>query len=55
MKTFVSHQPHVTIRNCSLMPEVNLAPSRYLTTHFLSGGKNFDKRAGMLFLIAGKR
>jgi hypothetical protein len=26
MKTFVSHQPQVTIRNCSLMLCVNLAP-----------------------------
>jgi hypothetical protein len=55
MKTFVSHQPHVTIRNCSLMTQFNLPPTRHPTTHFLAGEKNFDKWNEMLLLIAGKR
>jgi len=53
MKTFVSHQPHVTIRKgLSLMPEVNLAPRRNPTTQF-SRKNPFDKRAEMMFIARG--
>jgi hypothetical protein len=55
MKTFVSHQLHVTMRSCSLMPEVNLPPPCYSTSlenRHLPAQKLFDKRSEMVFLSA---
>jgi len=49
MKTFVSHQPHVTIRNCSLMSQFNVAPCRRPTTPFLTGKNPIDNRHEMVF------
>jgi hypothetical protein len=51
MNTFVSHELHVTIFNgLSLMLEVNLAPRRIPTMQF-SPRNQFDKCAGMVFLL----
>jgi hypothetical protein len=55
MNTFVSHQLHVTMRSCSLMPEANLPPPRHSTSfqnQHLPGQKLFDKRSKMVSLSA---
>jgi len=55
MNAVLSHHPHLTIRNCSLMAcESNLAPSANPTTIFLRANP-FDKRPGMVFLPHGSR
>ena len=57
MKTFVSHQPQVTIRNCSLMllPAIYHRPAiRQAEKTHSSDRKNlFDKRLRMVFLLRG--
>jgi hypothetical protein len=55
MNAVLSHHPHLTIRNCSLMAcESNLAPSANPTTIFLRANP-FDKRPGMVFLPSRSR
>jgi hypothetical protein len=50
MKTFVSHHPHVTIRNGSLMfNQFNTPPPSDKV--FLAAKNNFDKCGEMLFLL----
>src|SRR5271165_1312481 len=52
MNTFVSHQLQVTMRSCSLMLEINLAPPGRSTSLETKGrrGKFFDKCPEMVSL-----
>jgi hypothetical protein len=56
MKTFVSHQPQVTIRSCSLMflqQFTTVRPADKLRKRILGAQKSFDNPVEMVFLLRG--